>query len=100
MMDEKKFTICNLAMDSIILKIAALKTKKVKIILQEIKMDDEDLAESRIALELDDLYEYGVLQEPDDNDVEPLNNLKDVIEAMMKELPNMEEYKKLYNWDI
>ncbi|KKM91608.1 hypothetical protein LCGC14_1226800 [marine sediment metagenome] len=97
MMDEKKFTICNLAMDSIILKIAALKTKKVKIILQEIKMDDEDLAESRIALELDDLYEYGVLQEPDDKDVEPL---KDVIEAMMKELPNMEEYKKLYNWDI
>lgn len=96
-MDEKKFNICNLAMDTIILKIAALKTKKVEKILREIQMNDEDLSESHIALSLDDIYEYAILQEPDDKDLE---SFKAVIKAFMMELPNVEEYKKLYNWKI
>jgi len=95
-MNEYKFSVCNLAMDTIILKIAALKTKKVELILKEIKMNDEDLSEDRIALELDDLYEFAILQEPDDEDYEALRN---VIQAFMNELPNAEMYKKKYNWN-
>ena len=96
-MDEKKFNICNLAMDAIVLKIAALKNKQVELILREIKMNDEDLSEKGIALALDDLYEYAVLLEPNDEDIKPLQA---VIEAFMMELPNVEIYKKLYNWNI
>lgn len=96
-MDEKKFSICNLAMDAIILKIAALTNGWVRDILTQIKMNDEDLSESRIALSLDDLYEYAILMEPNDKDIEPF---KKVIEAFMMELPNVEKYKQLYNWSI
>ena len=96
-MDEKKFSICNLAMDVIILKISALTNVYVRDILIQIKMNDEDLSESRIALALDDLYEYAILMEPDDEDNE---TFKKVIEAFMNTLPNVEEYKQLYNWSI
>ena len=96
-MDEKKFNICNLAMDTIILKITALNHPGAARILREIKMNDEDLSESRIALSLDDLYEYAILMEPNDEDNE---TFKKVIEAYMKALPNVEVYKQLYNWKI
>ena len=96
-MDEQKFNICNLAMDTIILKIAALKNKSVENILRQTLITDKDLSEKSIALALDDLYEFGILQEPDDEDIKLF---KKVIEAFMMELPNVEEYKKLYNWNI
>ena len=96
-MDEKKFSICNLAMDTIILKITALNHVGAARILREIKMEDEDLTEKTIALELNDLYEYAILLEPDDKDIE---SFKNVIEAFMKALPNVEKYKQIYNWSI
>ena len=96
-MDEKKFNICNLAMDAIILKITALNHVGAARILREIKMNDEDLSESHIALALDDLYEYAILMEPDDEDTELF---KKVIEGFMKALPNVDKYKQLYNWSI
>ena len=96
-MNEKKFNICNLAMDAIILKIAALKNKKIEKLLREIKMNNEDLSENRIALSLDDLYEYAILLEPDDKDLKPF---KAVIEAVMLELPNAKKYQQLYNWNV
>ena len=88
-----------MAIDSITLKIIALdgNNNNVRSVLKSIKMNDEDLSESRIALELDDLYEHAILLEPDDEDIEPF---KAVVEALMMELPNVEKYKQLYNWKI
>ncbi|KKN90810.1 hypothetical protein LCGC14_0223930 [marine sediment metagenome] len=96
-MEEQKFSVCNLAMDTVILKIAALKSKGVESILREIQMNDEDLTEGRIALELDDIYEYCVLKEPSDPD-QPY--MEKIVKAFMIELPNSDDYIKLYNWDI
>lgn len=94
-MDERKFTTCNLALDTVVLKIASLRSEYVKNILKEIKMSEEDLSEKTIALELDDIYEYCVLLEPGDED-QP--SMKDVVDAFMKELPHYDEYNKIYGW--
>ena len=101
-MDERKFTICNLSVEMLVLKIATLKSEVIKNTLQDImitigskKYEDEYLSESIIALELDDIYEFGCLTEPDDKDI---NILQPLIEALMTELPNYEDYKKKYNW--
>jgi len=100
-MNEQKFSMCNLAVEMILLKVAALKSDAVKDTLQGImkaicatEYKDEDFSEKTIALELDDIYEFGCLTE-EDKDMDALQNL---VESLMTELPNYEEYKKKYNW--
>lgn len=96
-MEEQKFNVCNLALNTIVLKIAALKNETVKRLLYSVKMNDEDLSEEMIALDLDDIYEFGILREPDDKCNELMNNL---VKALMTELPNLEIFKKKYNWEV
>jgi len=101
-MNERKLTICNLSVEMLVLKIAASKSNDIKNILQDImksigagEYKPEVFSESTIALELDDLYEYGCLMEED----EDMDVLQPLVEGLMTELPNYEEYKKKYNWN-
>ena len=96
-MDEKKFTLCELAVETLVLKVGALKpeNESARKILKYLRFKEEDWTEERVAMELDDIYEHCVLKEPDDEDNKILEEL---IKALRKELPNYEEYKKIYNW--
>lgn len=97
-MEDRKFNVCNLALDTVLIKMLALGNYDMaKTVLKDIQMKEEDITEKTIALEIDDVYEECVLREPDDPD-SPL--LEEIIKVLIEELPNKEDYKKLYNWDI
>ena len=103
-MNEQKFSIINLSIEMIILKIMAIKSDEFKTRLKGLygmsninPLTDEDLSEDRVALELDDIYEYGVLLDIDTDDKDVVIQ-KNLVEGLMRELPNFEEYKIRYGW--
>jgi hypothetical protein len=91
-MEEKKFTVCGLAIEHLALEVNCIKggSPNPKSFLGE-----GQLFESEVALHLDDTYEFCVLREPDD---ESTPDNERALKDLMRELPNYRSYRRKYRW--